>query len=177
MTEEKKIALKQAGLTDEQISLMEAAETTSKTTENKLTKDFVSKLYTPKYKPSVYSSKIKENFSVQIKSFSFESVDTDKSRKNIMSKTGNMPSIPSMEELQKQGQTAYNLIINGSLSTESHTEFNEVDRFVISLNNLKALSNFDSINNCLNTSTNVYEIESISIDNRLKRVTFNPIIK
>jgi hypothetical protein len=147
------------------------------TTNNKLNKSFINSLYVPSYKPSIYGSKIKENYTVQIKSFSFESVDTDKSRKNIMSKTGNMPSIPSMEELQKQGQTAYNLIINGSLSTESHTEFNEVDRFVISLNNLKALSNFDSINNCLNTSTNVYEIESISIDNRLKRVTFNPIIK
>jgi hypothetical protein len=174
MTEEKKIALKQAGLTDEQIKNMEQQE---ESTTDKLTKDFVSKLYVPKYKPSVYSSKIKENFSVQIKSFSFESVDTDKSRKNIMSKTGNMPSIPSMEELQKQGQTAYNLIINGALSTESHTEFNEVERFVLNLNSLKSLSNFQSIDNCFNATTGVYEIESISIDNRLKRVTFNPISK
>ena len=176
MNEEKKNALKQAGLTDEQIKLMELQETTSNNND-KLTKSFIEKLYTPAYKPSVYASKIKENFTLNLKSYSFESVDTDKSIKNIMSKTGNAPSIPTMEELQKDGKTAFNIIINGSLSTESHPEFNDVERFVISLNSLKALSGFDTINNCLNANTNIYEISSITIDNRLKRVTFNPIVK
>ena len=152
-------------------------EEKTKTTENKLTKDFVSKLYVPKYKPSVYSSKIKENFTLNLNSYSFETVDTDRSRKNIYEKTGNIPEIPSMDELKEAGQTAYNLIVNGALSTESHTEFNEVERFVLNLNSLKSLSNFQSIDNCFNATTGVYEIESISIDNRLKRVTFNPIVK
>lgn len=152
-------------------------EEKTKTTENKLTKDFVSKLYVPKYKPSVYASKIKDNFTLQIKSYSFETVDTDRSIKNILDKTGNKPSIPSMNELSQSGQTAFNLVVSGSISTESHTEFNEVERFVLNLNSLKSLSNFQSIDNCLNSTTGVYEISSISIDNRLKRVTFNPIIK
>lgn len=178
MTEEKKNSLRAAGLTDAQISLMEASEATSTTTTSeKLTKDFVSKLYTPKFKPSVYATKIKESFSLNLNSYSFESVDTDRSIKNIMSKTGNMPSIPSMEELQKDGQTAFNLVVSGAISTESHPEFSQVDRFILNLNSLKSLSGFDSIESCLNTSTNVYEIGSITIDNRLKRVNFSPISK
>ena len=149
--------------------------TNNKQTTDKLTKEFIDKLYLPKYKPSVYASKIKDNFTLQISSYSFESVNTDKSIKNILDKTGNIPSIPSMQELSESGQTAFNLVVNGAISTEAHPEFNEVDRFVISLNNLKALSGFDSINKCFNATTGVYEIGSISIDNRLKRVTFNPI--
>ena len=151
--------------------------TNNKQTTDKLTKEFVDKLYLPKYKPSVYGSKIKDNFTINIKSYAFESVDTDKSIKNILDKTGNMPNIPSMQELQKDGKTAFNLVVNGSLSTENNTEPQEVHRFVISLNSLKALSGFESINNCLNATTNVYEIATITIDNRLKRVTFNPIVK
>ena len=159
----------------------EATKTTTtkqtKQMSDQLTKDFVSKLYTPKFKPSVYSSKIKENFSVQINSYTFESVDTDKSIKNIMSKTGNKPEIPTMQELNESGQTAFNLIVNGSISTESHPEFSQVDRFILNLNNLKALSGFETIENCYNKQKDIYEISEITIDNRLKRVNFSPIVK
>jgi len=145
------------------------------TTNNKLTKDFVSKLYVPKYKPSVYASKVKENYSLTLNSYSFETVDTDRSIKNIQSKTGNKPEIPTMSDLKQSGQTAFNLVVSGEISTETYPDFKPVDRFILNLNNLKALSGFETIEKCLNTSTNVYEIGSISIDNRLKRVTFNPI--
>ena len=174
MTEEKKNALKQAGLTDEQIKLMELQETTSNNND-KLTKSFIDKLYTPAYKPSVYASKIKQNFTINIKSYAFESVNTDSSIKNIMSKTGNIPSIPTMEELQKDGKTAYNIIINGSIMTENDTEPQEVERFVLSMNNLKALTGFNSIDNTYDSTNDVYNIKSITIDNKLKRVTFSKI--
>ena len=145
------------------------------TTNNKLNKSFINSLYVPSYKPSIYGSKIKENYTVQIKSFSFESVDTDKSRKNIMSKTGNMPSIPSMEELQKDGKTAFNIIINGSIMTENDTEKQDVERFVMSMNNLKALTGFNTIENTYNKDLDIYEIKSITMDNKLKRVIFSKI--
>ena len=146
-------------------------------TENKLTKQFIEKLYVPAYRPSVYASKIKENYSLTLNSFSFESVDTDRSIKNIMSKTGNKPEIPTMQELNESGQTAFNLIVNGSISTESHPEFSQVDRFILNLNNLKALSGFETIENCYNKQKDIYEISEITIDNRLKRVNFSPIVK
>ena len=154
-----------------------ATTSTTTTTSEKLTKDFVSKLYVPKYKPSVYSSKIKENFTLNLNSYSFETVDTDKSIKNIMSKTGNKPEIPTMTELSESGQTAFNLVVSGSISTESHPEFSQVDRFILNLNSLKSLSGFDSIEKCYNKEKDVYEIGNISIDNRLKRVNFESITK
>ena len=166
----------ESGMTEEQAEMFLQMQNNNNKSD-KLTKSFIDKLYVPKYKPSVYSSKIKESFSLQINSYTFESVDTDKSIKNIMSKTGNRPSIPTMEELKESGQTAFNLVINGAISTESHPEFNDVDRFVISLNNLKALSGFETIERCYNETSGCYEISSITIDNRLKRVTFNPIVK
>ena len=147
------------------------------TTTDKLTKQFIENLYVPKYKPSVYASKVKENYSLTLNSYSFETVDTDRSIKNIQSKTGNKPEIPTMSDLKQSGQTAFNLVVSGEISTETYPDFKPVDRFILNLNNLKALSGFETIEKCLNTSTNVYEIGSISIDNRLKRVTFTPITK
>ena len=149
------------------------------TTNNsdKLTKQFINNLYTPAYKPSVYATKIKENFSLNLNSYSFETVDTDRSRKNIYEKTGNIPEIPSMDELSESGQTAFNLVVSGSISTESHPEFSQVDRFILNLNSLKSLSGFDSIEKCYNKEKDVYEIGNISIDNRLKRVNFESITK
>ena len=166
----------ESGMTEEQAEMFLQMQNNNNKSD-KLTKSFIDKLYVPKYKPSVYSSKIKENFSVQIKSFSFESVDTDKSIKNILNKTGNRPSIPTMEELKQTGQTAYNLIVNGTISTETYPDFKPVDRFILNLNNLKALSGFETIENCYNKQKDIYEISEITIDNRLKRVNFSPIVK
>ena len=172
-TEEKKQELLKMGLSIEQIKIMEAAEE-NKTT-NKLTKNFINSLYLPKYKPTVYASKIKDNFTVNISSFTFEAVDTDKSIKNIQKITGNVPEIPTKEELQKTNQTAFNLVVNGSIITESDTEPQEVQRFVISLNNLKALTGFNSIENTYDKETDTYNVKSITVDNKLKRVLFSKI--
>ena len=145
------------------------------TENNKLNKAFIEKLFIPKYKPSIYASKVKENYTVNIASYTFEAVDTDKSIRNISKVTGNIPDIPSMDELLKTNQTAYNIIINGSIITESDTEPQTVERFVISLNNLKALTGFNSIENTYDSTNDIYNIKSITIDNKLKRVLFSKI--
>jgi len=162
------------GMTEQQANdfLLKQNQQPTTNQQELLNKAFIDKLYTPTYKPSVYASKLKENFTVHISSFTFEEVDNNKAIENITRVKGARPNMPTNEELAKDGLISRNIVLSGTISTESNPDHTQVDRFVLNLNNLKALGGFESIESCFNANTGLYEIKSITIDNRLKRVKF-----
>lgn len=163
------------GMTEQQANdfLLKQQPTTNN--QELLNKAFIDKLYVPAYKPTVYSSKIKENFTVHVSSYVFEAVDNNKAIDNITRVKGSRPNMPTNEELQKDGLISRNIVLSGTISTESKPDHAQVDRFVLNMNNLKCLGGFDTIENCFNANSGLYEIKSITVDNRLKRVKFSNV--